>query len=154
MSSSTVRCGVGKGGGRMSIDCSYCVAVKPISFVLASEMVDEGNVHALAAAIRGAGRWTTPIPIDRKTGIVMDGNHRLRAAALLGLGYLPCVLLDYRDPRVSVTHWRSGEPFCVRSIGRRILQDKMLFPYKTTRHRFAPVLPDTEIPLTLLQARS
>ncbi len=138
----------------MSIDGAYCVAVKPISFVLASEMVDEGQVHALAGAIREAGKWTTPIPIDGKTGIVMDGNHRLRAAALLGLGYLPCVLLDYRDPRVSVTHWRSGEPFCVRSIGRRILHDKMLFPYKTTRHRFAPVLPDTEIPLALLHART
>lgn len=80
----------------------------------------------------------------------MDGNHRLRAAAILCMHYLPCVPLDYSDPRVSVTHWQTGAPFCVNSIGRRILLDGCPFPYKTTRHRFAPVLPQTEIPLILL----
>ncbi|GLU31271.1 ParB N-terminal domain-containing protein [Trinickia caryophylli] len=137
----------------MPTDFSYCIAVKPISFLQASEVVDENHVSELAAVIREAGRWTTPIPIDTETGIVMDGNHRLRAAAMLGLSYLPCVLLDYLDPRVSVTHWRTGEPFCVKSIGTRLLRDKMLFPYKTTRHRFASVLPHTDIPLALLSAR-
>lgn len=113
-------------------------------------MVDESHVCHLAATIREAGDWTTPIPVEKESGIVMDGNHRLRAAAVLGLRYLPCVLLDYRDARVSVTHWQTGEPFCVRDICRRILRDNLLFPYKTTRHRFAPVLPRTEIPLSLL----
>ncbi|RKE37567.1 ParB-like nuclease family protein [Paraburkholderia sp. BL23I1N1] len=130
----------------------YCVALKPLAFFRPSEAVDEHDVHRLAAAIREAGSWTTPIPIEKGTGIIMDGNHRARAAALLGLRYVPCVLLDYRDPRVSVTHWQTGEPFCIDSIRRRILQDKALLPYKTTRHRFAPVLPATEILLSVLHA--
>lgn len=132
-------------------ESAYCVAVKPVSFLRASEIVDEGHVCRLAAAIREAGEWTMPIPVEKESGIVMDGNHRLRAAAMLGLRYLPCVLLDYQDPRVSVTHWRTGEPFCVRNICKRILGERLLFPYKTTRHRFAPVLPRTEIPLPLLR---
>lgn len=134
----------------MLSDSAYCVALKPVSFLRASEKVDEAHACRLACAIREAGEWTTPIPVERETGIVMDGNHRLRAAVLLGLRHLPCVLLDYQDPRVSVTHWHTGEPFCVRSICRLILLDKRLFPYKTTRHRFAPLLPLTEIPLMLL----
>ena len=134
----------------MLADPAYCVALKPVSFLRASEMVDESHVCCLAATIREAGDWTTPIPVEKASGIVMDGNHRLRAAAMLGLCYVPCVLLDYRDPRVSVTHWQTGEPFCVRHISSRILRDNLLFPYKTTRHRFAPVLPRTEIPLALL----
>jgi hypothetical protein len=132
----------------------YCVALKPIAFFLPSEEVDERDVHRLAAVIREADSWTTPIPVEKETGIIMDGNHRARAAALLGLRYLPCVLLDYQDPRVSVTHWQTGAPFCINSIRRRILQDKGLFPYKTTRHRFAPVLPATEIQLSALNGGS
>ncbi len=62
------------------------------------------------------------------------------------------MLLDYADPRVSVTHWESGAPFSVASIRQRIVAQRRLFPYKTTRHRFAPALPGTEIPLTVLGA--
>lgn len=60
------------------------------------------------------------------------------------------MLLDYADPRVSVTHWGSGAPFSVAGIRQRIVAERRLFPYKTTRHRFAPALPSTEIPLTVL----
>lgn len=89
----------------MQADLAYCVALRPTAFFMPSEEVDADHVRRLADAIRATGLWTTPIPIERDTGIVMDGNHRIRAAALLGLHHLPCVLLDYADPRVSVTHW-------------------------------------------------
>ncbi|CAB3703051.1 ParB N-terminal domain-containing protein [Trinickia soli] len=135
----------------MSGDCCYSVSLEPISFLCQSEMVDADHVHGLATIIGEMGTWTTPIPIDHGTGIVMDGNHRLHAAAVLGLCYVPCIVLDYLDPRISVTHWRTGAPFCVASIRRRILQDRRLFPYKTTRHSFAPTLPRTDIPLRVLQ---
>jgi hypothetical protein len=128
----------------------YCVSVKPISFLRQSEMVDEDHVHSLASTIARIDAWTTPIPVETSTGIVMDGNHRLRAAMMLGLRYVPCIVLDYLDPRVRVIHWRTNAPFCIASIGRRILHDQRLFPYKTTRHSFAPTLPQTEIPLRLL----
>ncbi|MGH1508611.1 ParB N-terminal domain-containing protein [Ralstonia solanacearum] len=134
----------------MHADLSYCVALRPTAFFKPSEEVDADHVRRLADTIRATGLWTTPIPIERETGIVMDGNHRIRAAALLGLHHLPCVLLDYADPRVSVTHWGSGAPFSVAGIRQRIVAERRLFPYKTTRHRFAPALPSTEIPLTVL----
>ncbi|WP_197338898.1 ParB N-terminal domain-containing protein [Ralstonia solanacearum] len=134
----------------MHADLSYCVALRPTTFFKSSEEVDADHVRRLADTIRATGLWTTPIPIERETGIVMDGNHRIRAAALLGLHHLPCVLLDYADPRVSVTHWGSGAPFSVAGIRQRIVAERRIFPYKTTRHRFAPALPSTEIPLTML----
>ncbi|AEG72052.1 ParB N-terminal domain-containing protein [Ralstonia solanacearum] len=134
----------------MHADLSYCVALRPTTFFKPSEEVDADHVRRLADTIRATGLWTTPIPIERETGIVMDGNHRIRAAALLGLHHLPCVLLDYADPRVSVTHWGSGAPFSVAGIRQRIVAERRIFPYKTTRHRFAPALPSTEIPLTVL----
>nr|WP_311529168.1 ParB N-terminal domain-containing protein [uncultured Ralstonia sp.] len=134
----------------MYAELTYCIALKPTTFFVPSEEVDAGAVQRLATSIENAGVWNTLIPVERTTGIVMDGNHRVRAAALLGLHHLPCVLLDYADPRVSVTHWRTGAPFNVDSIRERILTQQRLFPYKTTRHRFWPVLPTTEMALMTL----
>ncbi|MDC7707166.1 ParB N-terminal domain-containing protein [Vogesella indigofera] len=104
---------------------SYCVALKPVDFFLPSEEVDEEAVHRLAAAITRAGMWTTPIPVDRETGIIMDGNHRARAAVLLGLHYLPCVLLaigtrEWSSPTgAAVSHFAStassARSCCTRS---------------------------------------
>lgn len=131
---------------------SYCVAIKPISFLRRSEEVDDSEVRQLADRIREADVWTMPIPIDIQTGIIMDGNHRARAAILLGLDYLPCVVLSYRDPRVMVRSARTGAPFNVDEIYRRVVHDVEMLPYKTTRHDFAPALPCTEIRLGMLRS--
>jgi len=129
----------------------YRVAIRPVGFLVASEAVDEAAVRRLAAKIAGEGVWSTPIPVDADTGIVMDGNHRTRAARQLGLSHVPCVLLSYRDPRVRVTDWQTGEPFCIETIFRSVLMQRRTLPYKTTRHVFAPALPETEIRLALLR---
>lgn len=129
---------------------TYCVTLRPVTFFVPSEEVDETHVRSLMHMIADEGVWTEPIPIEQATGIVMDGNHRTQAALRLGLRFLPCVPLDYGDTRVSVTHWDTGEPFSVERIRTRLLDRQVLFPYKTTRHRFAPELPRIEIPLAVL----
>lgn len=137
--------------GAPAIDMPYRVAIKPIEFFIASESVDCTDVQRLAQKIEDAGMWTAPIPVDADTGIIMDGNHRASAAVRLQLSHVPCILLSYRDPRVTVTHWRTGESYCVERIYRAILGDRQLLPYKSTRHLFAPRLPETEIQLGVLR---
>jgi hypothetical protein len=133
----------------MSTDDTYLVAIRPLDFFRASEEVDRARVVALAESIRAAGCWSVPLPVERDTGLVMDGNHRLRVAHRLGLKRLPCVPLSYADPRVDVRGWRCGQPFD-RGVLRHLARTGGLLPPKTTRHRFAPALPVTEIPLALL----
>lgn len=128
---------------------NYQVAIKPLSFFLPSEHIDPNNVERLIAAITAEQAWTTPVPVVAGHGIVMDGNHRVHAARIMGLRYLPCVPLEYGDPRVTVRHWDGGAPFCADTILRTVL-DNRIFPYKTTRHCFDPVLPSTHILLSLL----
>jgi hypothetical protein len=129
----------------------YCVSIKPLAFLCPSEAIKERDARALASKIAHDGMWTAPIPIDSESGIIMDGNHRAFAASLLGLRYLPCVPLDYKDDRVTVRDWDSGDPFSVESIYRALLIHKTILPYKTTRHSFRPELPKTEIPLCVLR---
>lgn len=128
---------------------NYLVAIRPLEFFRPSEHIDIDHVHRLVVSIGADRIWTTPIPIVGGNGIVMDGNHRVHAAKLLGLKYLPCVLLEYGDPRVTVRHWIDDAPFCVDTIFRTVLTNQ-IFPYKTTRHMFDPVLPTTDIALSLL----
>jgi hypothetical protein len=127
----------------------YLIAFRPLASLQASEQVHPDRVQALAQRIRDDGRWLAPLPIDEATGVVMDGNHRLRAARLLGLRRLPCVLLDYADPRVAVDCWRSGRPIDPRDIFTALASCELL-PPKSTRHRFDPPLPATRFELALL----
>ncbi len=127
----------------------YVVAIRPIESLRATEQVDHGKVRQLAASIRRQGHWLVPLPIEARTGLVMDGNHRLRAAALLGLRRLPCVPLGYGDGRVTVHCWRSDAPFDVDRVLALAARHELL-PFKTTRHRFDPPLPQSRIPIALL----
>lgn len=132
---------------------AYDVILKEIATLRQSEEIDPVNVRLLADSIARSNAWMVPIPVDRRSGIIMDGNHRLHAGVLLGLTRLPCILLDYDDPRVSVEHWHTGQPFEIDTIYRTIMSRQIL-PYKTTRHSFAPSLPQIEIALATLRSQS
>jgi hypothetical protein len=127
----------------------YVVAVRPIEFFRPSEEVDAMHVRRLADEVLRSGTWLAPLPVEAGTGLVMDGNHRLHVARLLGLRRLPCVLLRYGDRRLRVRCWKTGRPFSTDELNELAALAEVL-PYKTTRHSFDPPLPETEIPLSLL----
>lgn len=133
------------------MEYAYQIALRPLCQVLQSEQVDPANVTLLREAIARAGHWLEPIIVERSRGIVMDGNHRLNAALQLGLKRVPCIQLDYTDPRVRVRYWQTGQVFEVAQIFTTIARGE-IFPYKTTRHAFDPALPVVAIPLERLYA--
>jgi hypothetical protein len=132
-----------------SVAPAYVVAVRPIGFFRPSEEVDTAHVRQLAEEVRLSGTWLAPLPVEADSGLVMDGNHRLQVARLLGLQRLPCIPLRYGDDRLDVRCWKTGRPFSLDEL-RRIVALPEVLPYKTTRHSFDPPLPRTEIPLSLL----
>lgn len=128
---------------------AYQIALRPLCEVVQSEQVDPANVTLLRESIARAGQWLEPIIVERSQGIVMDGNHRFNAALQLGLKRVPCIQLDYADPRVCVWHWRTGQAFDVARIFSTIARGEIL-AYKTTRHAFEAALPVVAIPLECL----
>jgi hypothetical protein len=137
--------------GQLDLLNSYQIVLRPLCDVLQSEQVDPANVKMLSESIIRAGYWREPIIVERSKGIVMDGNHRLNVALQLGLKRVPCIQLDYADPRVRVRHWQTGLAFEVARIFTTIARGE-IFPYKTTRHAFDPPLPLIAIPLSSLRA--
>lgn len=46
-----------------------------------------------------------PIIADWRTGIVLDGTHRLAAINQLRCNFIPSALVDYDDPQITVERW-------------------------------------------------
>jgi hypothetical protein len=132
------------------IEVGYRIEILPIHEIRASEHTDERAVQNLAQTVYAEGIWRTALPLEEQTRLVMDGNHRLKVAALMGFKRLPCVLLRYDDPRVTVRDWNSGKPLQWSDLFG-MLQRHGVLPFKSTRHMFDPILPQVAVPFSVLR---
>jgi hypothetical protein len=114
-------------------ELSSRITILPISVLRSHEAVDPGLVRELAEDIRRCGLIRKPIVVDRETLIIIDGHHRVEALKRLGCGRIPCLLMNYRSPRVAVLSWRGGEPLSKDLVLNAGLRGELL-PPKTTRH--------------------
>ncbi|MDV6344216.1 ParB N-terminal domain-containing protein [Nitrosomonas sp. Is37] len=119
----------------------------PIGRIRPSELHDPQHAIALADTIQNEGIWRIPVTLERHSLAVMDGHHRVAAAHLLKLKFVPCVLLDYNQVEVSAT--RPGYLVTPQEIVRRA-QTEEPYPPKTTFHRFLSPLPTCDLSLSLL----
>ena len=113
-------------------------------------MVELPRVLELLRRILEDGVIRYPILVDSKTFVILDGHHRVEVARLLGLRYIPALLVDYDDDCISVSSWRDGvivSKDMVRYYGLRGL----LMPPKTSRHRVCFDIPEVNVPLEVLR---
>lgn len=93
--------------------------------------------------------WTKPLCVDSTHHLVMDGQHRMEAAKILNLPYVPCVLFNYTAVEIySLRDNYSVDHELV--VTRALLGD--IYPYKTVKHRFPMQIPELAIPLNDLMA--
>jgi L-serine kinase (ADP) len=78
-------------------------------------------------------KWTTPIVVDNKYGLVMDGHHRLEVSKRLCLQFVPVISCSYSD--VEVYSLRDDEIVTVNQIIKNY-NNKILYPNKTAKHNF------------------
>jgi len=110
---------------------------------------DRAHAESLVQAISSRGVWTTPIIVDRHTGIILDGHHRFVAAKKLGLELIPAIVVDYPDPEISVSSWRPDVEIKHSDVLRAGRSGRLL-PRKTSRHAFSETLPSCCVSLTKL----
>jgi L-serine kinase (ADP) len=122
----------------------------PIGRIRPSELHYPQHAAALAGTIRDERIWRIPVTLECRSLAVMDGHHRLAAARLLKLKFVPCVLLDYSQAEVSAT--RARYLVTPQEIVRRA-QTEDLYPPKTTCHRFSSPLPTCNLSLSLLAGK-
>ena len=84
------------------------ITLSPIDFL---KLHEEVIGHLLARVISSMRRHESqldPVIIDGKTGIVLDGMHRVIAARELGLDKMMTCEVDYLHPNVKVKRWIRG----------------------------------------------
>ena len=115
-----------------------------ISELLCHEQVRPLHVSRVKRAIEASGAWLVPVCIDRDSGLLIDGHHRLMAAIKLGLSRIPCYIVDYQQ--VALSWGRSRYRTDKQAIIERARQGR-LYPPKTTRHKLN--LPRLAVPVPL-----
>ena len=89
-------------------------------------------------------KWTTPIVVDNKHGLVMDGHHRFEVAKRISLKLVPIIACSYSE--VEVYSLRDDEIVTVDQIIENHLND-IIYPNKTAKHNFNFHLPENlEVP--------
>lgn len=101
--------------------------------ILRTELHNSGRVEEVYAQICSEHIWRVPLTVEKNSYALMDGHHRLQVALLLGLDYVPCILLDYNE--VKVISRRPDIVVTPKSIIQRAVNGD-LYPEKTTRHIF------------------
>ena len=111
------------------------------------EDVDPERVALVADEIRAAGAFYPPVLIDDTTRVILDGHHRWRASALVGLKVLPCYCVDYLgDPVIRVISRRPEIAVTKEGVIATALAGRV-YPQKTTRHMYD--LPESLEPIPL-----
>lgn len=88
-------------GGRIPI----LVTLKKTSEVKPHEETVPEDLAKLVGALKENPVLRHPIIADQRTGIVLDGTHRLAAIQRLDCNFIPTALVDYDDRRISVERW-------------------------------------------------
>lgn len=97
------------------------------------EEVDPKHLEALRAEIRDDGMLKRPIVVDRRTNVILDGEHRFNALKQLGCTRIPLVFVDYDSPSIQVKAWRGEEQVTKQDVMEAGVTGKKL-PFKTSRH--------------------
>lgn len=104
----------------------------PIEELRPHEAIDEELLKRVIEKLKHEG-LKDPIVVDKETRVILDGHHRYAACKALGMKAIPCLLVDYRSPEISVEPRRAEIPVSKEEVIRRGLEGD-LYPPKTTRH--------------------
>ncbi len=122
------------------VDHSLEVREVPLELLREHEQIEYERLRQIREEIQREGGLRHPILVDKRSGVILDGHHRFRAYKELGFETIPCVLVDYQSPIVSVRSRRPEISVSKDEVIRRARSGE-LFPPKTTQHILHVSLP-------------
>ncbi len=79
--------------------------IRETRVLLQHEQTISFNLKRLKEAMLNTGHLVDPLVVDRKTGLVLDGNHRLKVLEIIECPYSVCQLVDYERDDIRVGTW-------------------------------------------------
>jgi L-serine kinase (ADP) len=81
------------------------IAMKRLEFLKPHEEIIEEELLSLSRSISHDKVLRHPLVADFKTGVVLDGNHRLVALRQMNCRLAPVAFVDYKSPQIVVERW-------------------------------------------------
>lgn len=79
--------------------------VREVKALLSHEQVISQNLKRLKEAMLNIGHLVDPMIVDNKTGVVLDGNHRLKVLEIIECPHATCQIVDYMSDEIKVGTW-------------------------------------------------
>ena len=79
--------------------------VREVKALLSHEQVISHNLKRLKEAMLNIGHLVDPMIVDNKTGVVLDGNHRLKVLEIIECPHATCQVVDYMNEEIKVGTW-------------------------------------------------
>ncbi|SMR71959.1 hypothetical protein SAMN04488030_1301 [Aliiroseovarius halocynthiae] len=116
------------------------------------EEIDLGYATELARKIGSSRVFTTPVVVERKHGVLLDGHHRFHAMrCVLKAARIPAVVIDYDDISfTAVGSWRENISVTKQDVINAGLKGPLM-PKKTSRHTFFFTIENVSTQLHELQ---
>jgi hypothetical protein len=97
------------------------------------------NKHVRRLLLK-SGSFTKPIIVDKASGVILDGHHRVFVLRKLGCRKIPALAINYRSAIIKVNSRRKNYKVTKEIVLSRARKNR-LFPYKTTKHLLKANLP-------------
>ncbi len=79
--------------------------VREVKSLLSHEQVISQNLKRLKEAMLNIGHLVDPLIVDKDTGTVLDGNHRLKVLEIIECPHATVQALDYKSDEIGVGTW-------------------------------------------------
>jgi hypothetical protein len=79
--------------------------IREVNSLLSHEQVISQNLKRLKEGMLNIGHLVDPLIVDAKTGVVLDGNHRLKVLGIIECQYATCQVVDYMKDEITVGTW-------------------------------------------------
>jgi hypothetical protein len=79
--------------------------VMEVKNLLSHEQVISHNLKRLKEAMLNIGHLVDPLIVDKNTGVVLDGNHRLKVLEIIECPHATVQALDYSSDEIGVGTW-------------------------------------------------
>ncbi|MDA4120688.1 MAG: ParB N-terminal domain-containing protein [Thaumarchaeota archaeon] len=90
----------------MALDVAgFSLGIRSTESLLPHEQTIQSHVESLANEMQRDGVQKDPIIVDRISGTVLDGMHRLAAFSRLGISKAACCSVDYGSRSVTLSRW-------------------------------------------------
>ena len=91
--------------GGLAYDIIKELEIRETKSLLQHEQVISSNLKRLKEAMLNTAYLVDPLVVDKKTGLVLDGNHRLKVLDIIECPFTVCQVVDYKREDIKVGTW-------------------------------------------------